>query len=232
MFHTSTTTSFLRRPQNTKLVDEAFTEAQNILEELEDNGVFVATHSPVLGASPSLFAFVRQISLLHNRFKKGEVRLDECLALTTRFERWCQSKYPLSMLEDMPDGYHGSLNPGFVPPAHLDLKPEQLLVGPTLYALAGRLILLYMVQHLGDDSDHDVPLLLVKAMNIINHIEPSLDYFADYYCWPFFCVGMTLAPSDVDNRTMLLDKVLSYWDMTRNGTMWRLASMLKSAWGA
>ena len=77
-------------------------------------------------------------------------------------------------------------------------------------------------------SESALNQLLPEGMDMVRQLQPDHDYYADYYCWPLLAIGMQLEfPSD---RELLLHQVWSFCATTNNGTMRRVADMLKFFW--
>lgn len=234
VFHTATTVPFQESSGVSYGLDEAFVAAQDVLERLEQDGVFTVSCSRILGAPPSLFGFVHEVSLLYHKFKTGSLDVDECLLLKQELELWCQFNCPFSSTDDdascharnVPDRVMSQEYDGKEHMSDLSLViDDKLLLGPNLYALSCKLLLSYLISSLGRKAS--MPLAaVVKVMHLVRQTDPSIDYFAEYYTWPFFCIGLCLVADD-DRRT-LYAQVMAFWNATRNGTMRRLAIMLSN----
>jgi hypothetical protein len=77
-------------------------------------------------------------------------------------------------------------------------------------------------------SDPVIDQLVTEAMSVVQQLQPARDYFAEYYCWPFLVLGLSLEhPPD---QGFLMSQILAFWSATNNGTMRRLADMLRLYW--
>lgn len=221
IFHSVTSIPFQQPVEQCAVIDSAFSLAERRLETIyfdfdvcvhSGAGTDGATYSPVLGVPPRLFGYIREIALMYQRYQvDGVVCINRCYALERVLGEWEQQH-----------------TMGVTP-----LSP-----GPRLYILASRILLHRLINSaLGTTApnvnkntsrDEIIQSLVSDGITLITHLQPSTDYYAEYYCWPILVVGMS-ALRQVE-RECLLGKVLEFWKMTRNGTMRRLVNILEGYW--
>jgi hypothetical protein len=80
------------------------------------------------------------------------------------------------------------------------------------------------------NADSIIDELLKEGMTAVKDLQPALDYFAEYYCWPLYILGTHLV--ETSERDCLLAQIRGFWIATNNGTMKRLGKILRSCWGS
>lgn len=217
IFHSVTSIPFQQPVDQCAVIDSAFSLAERRLETLYfDVDVCMnsgsATYSPVLGVPPRLFGYIREVALMYQGYQvDGVVDIGRCYALEHVLGRWEQQH-----------------NLGFT-----GLSP-----GPRLYILASRILIHRLIScapciptrdiNTNTSRDEIIQSLVSNGTILITHLQPSTDYYAEYYCWPILVVGMSALRQG--ERECLLGKVLEFWKMTRNGTMSRLVDILERYW--
>ncbi|KIY04196.1 uncharacterized protein Z520_00889 [Fonsecaea multimorphosa CBS 102226] len=235
MFHVATSIPFQYPfPTSSALVDEAFLNAQLMLERLWLENAVDYPHSPVLGAPPMLFSYVRQVALMYSQYRAQRFDVRECHRLDHDLRRWSDENIPDSDTVNIvgaADTADTSLSLSLLTDPQ---NASQSFFGPKLYSLAARLLLKYMIAHSsglrGQHLSQHLSSLLSEFMLLVRFIEPAVDYFAEYYAWPFYCLGVCI--NDAQTQDLLMNKIMAFWKMTRNGTMRRLADILTQDWNA
>lgn len=235
IFQTSTSVVFQNEVPQSSDLDEAFATALQVLA-LEREAEGQRYHSPVLGAPPRVFAFVRQVSLLYRQLGTPDFNLHECHALEDELVRWTRENFPQPSLHD----YTRQHSVEGDSPLDVDegsrglclsserREDELLILGPKLYLLSSRILIRHMTAPRTPEDDPVFAALISEAMALIHCIQPELDYFGDFYTWPFFCLG--ISPLGSEDREFLMNLVMTFWTNTRSGTMKRLADMLNEGW--
>ena len=211
IFHSVTSIPFQQPAEQCAVIDSAFSLAERRLETLYldfDLCLQGSTSSPVLGVPPRLFGYIREVALMYQRYQFDDVvDIGRCYALEHVLGQWEQQHIV-----------------GFT----------ALALGPRLYILASRILLHRLINcapsHMKTNASRDALIqnLVSDSIILITHLQPSADYYAEYYCWPILVVGMS-ALQQVE-RECILGKVLEFWKMTRNGTMRRLIDILEGYW--
>ena len=217
IFHSVTSIPFQQPMDQCPAIDSAFSLAERKLETLDyDRGISMhadmdgGAHSPVLGVPPRLFGYIREIALMHQRFQvEGVVDISRCYVLGHILGQW-ENQYTAG--------------------------PSVISPGSKLYILASRILIHRMVSHTpftttttrNTNTDTSIQNLVSDGIILITHLQPSTDYYAEYYCWPILVVGMSALWQT--ERDCLLGKILEFWKMTRNGTMRRLVDILMGCW--
>lgn len=229
VFHAATSVPFQSPPPCSPAIDEAFAIA---IYSLQLGGHETSTHpynSPILGAPARLFSFVRQVSLLHSGSTSGVFRKHACARLDRDLHSWS-----LRAVDSMYSSTTRRCDQSSESSAEVELDNKTLTVTDAnqkighytlnirLYVLAARVLLADMMEA---PATH----LLAEAMYIVDHVEPSTDYYAEYYCWPFFCLGVSAV--DKADRDLLTMKIMLFWQRTANGTLRKLMDMLRQQWG-
>lgn len=231
VFHVATSIPFQDPPPASALVNETFSRALHILEQLWLENKMGYSFSPLLGAPPKLFGYVRQVALLYSQFRSHNVDVTQCQSLERDLRRWSDDNisnlYAVNFVNvaDSADNNPRIYSSGLQDANHFSN-------GPGLYVLAARALLERMMalssETRGQHPSASLSVLLARAMLLVRAIEPSVDYFAEYYCWPFYCVGVSL--DDKQDQEVLMNKIMAFWKSTRNGTMRRLADILTDEW--
>ncbi|OAP62658.1 hypothetical protein AYL99_01885 [Fonsecaea erecta] len=227
IFHVATSIPFQHpSPTSSALVDETFLNAQLMLEQLWLEGTVDYSHSPVLGAPPMLFSYVRQVAWAYSQYRSQIYDLRECHRLEQGLRGWSDDNIPDS---DTADAADNSLSLSLFTSRQ---KANQPFFGPRLYSLAAKLLLRRMIARSsglrGQFLSQHLSSLLSEMMLLVRFIEPTVDYFAEYYAWPFYCLGV--CTDDPQAQILLMNKIMAFWRMTRNGTMRRLADILTQDW--
>lgn len=221
IFHSVTSIPFQQPVEQCAVIDSAFSLAERRLETLyfdfdlcmhSGAGVDVATYSPVLGVPPRLFGYIREVALMYQKYQgNGVVDIGRCYALEHVLGQW-EHQHTVGFT---------ALSPG-----------------PRLYILASRILLHRLIRcapcittrdiNTNTNRDASIQNLVSDGIILIIHLQPSTDYYAEYYCWPILVVGMWALR--LGERECLLGKVLEFWKVTRNGTMRRLIDILDGYW--
>jgi hypothetical protein len=102
-----------------------------------------------------------------------------------------------------------------------------------LYILAAEILLADMVHgthnnHLNNDMQSPTTSMdgrVGEGVRLVGLLQPSTDYYAEYYGWPIYVLAKFA--SRIQDRDILLTRVEAFCEATRNGTMARLADMLR-----
>lgn len=185
----------------------------------------------ILGAPPALFAQVRQVALLHRRFEAHYgYDSQQCLELEQDLGQWNDDIFDKCPQYDIGSMQDNTLSASSRSPSNLT-HDHPRGSGPRLYVLAARIILRHMITALEQTTQlpyatapslHD---MIYEAIVLVVGIDISKPFFADYFCWPFFYLGICL--SRQHHRDLLMDKINSF---PGNGPMGRVAVMLKAKW--
>ena len=232
IFHAATSVPFQSPPCRSDIVDDAFVRAVDTLQRLLGRGTIESYKSPVLGAPPRIFAYVRQTALLYQRFKGNSVlETQQCLELDEDLTNWDDksfvadfsnqnSAFTASSIDETTRSQTLCLST--LPPSG-----DTLLPGLRLYVLTTRILLNHMMKP-GNILEPSISILTSEALSLVLRIDPAEDYFADYYVWPFFCLGVIVTSSH--QKDVIMDKIVSFWERTRNGPMRLLGDMLRHEW--
>lgn len=201
MFHVATSIPFQLTSTRSTTIDSAFALAESILEVVCRPQISVDATSPVLGVPPKLFQYVYTIARMYERYPDS-VDLRQCKELEQDLRRWDTLMA-------------------------VTATPE-LLTGPRLYVLCSRILLNRLLNLDNRTDDPVVSELVSQAMVLVTQLQPALDYFAEYYSWPFLVLG-TCAEKQ-SHRQILLSQIQGFWQATNNGTMKRLENMLTAHW--
>lgn len=185
--------------------------------------------SPVLGFPPKLFRCIYMVWRLYQTSQWSSVHLQTCQDLDQDLIQWSHHtteptlKNPLDHQTDLviPHGSIVSTRPNLKSPFH----PAPL--GPALYILGCR-ILLNRMSSVCTGSEPDLKRLLQEGIAAVRQLQPTQDYFAEYYCWPLLIIGMHLEHQP--DRDLLMSQVHAFWVATNNGTMRQLADKLLGLW--
>ncbi|KAH1548702.1 hypothetical protein KXX57_001465 [Aspergillus fumigatus] len=201
VFHVATSIPFQLTSTRSTTIDSAFALAKSILEVVCRPQISVDATSPVLGVPPKLFQYVYTIARMYERYPDS-VDLRQCKELEQDLRRWDTLMA-------------------------VTATPE-LLTGPRLYVLCSRILLNRLLNLDNRTDDLVVSELVSQAMVLVTQLQPALDYFAEYYSWPFLVLG-TCAEKQ-SHRQILLSQIQGFWQATNNGTMKRLENMLTAHW--
>ncbi|KIW33279.1 uncharacterized protein PV07_00139 [Cladophialophora immunda] len=233
IFHVATSIPFQHpSPTSSTLVDEAFMNAQLILEQLWLENTMDYAYSPVLGAPPMLFSFVRQVALIYSQFRCQSFDVRQCHRLEQDLRRWSDDNIPIPNtlhVVGSDDAVNGCLALSLLTDSQ---NASQSFFGPKLYTFAAKLLLRHMIAYSsgmrGQRLSTHLSSLFSELMVLVRFVEPSVDYFAEYYAWPFYCLGVCIEGAQA--RDFLMNKIMAFWKTTRNGTMRRLADILQEDW--
>lgn len=228
VFHAAMSIPFQAGIRQFATIDEAFALAQHCLEEETSDELCLQRSSPVLGAPPELFRHVCQVGLLYQSSQHGAVDLPKCYQLLRELMRWNDNR-----IQDICTPISAEAGPSennnresWCDGTGHD---EVLLLGPRIYYLASRVLIRELINTQIAKVECSTRAMASEALHLIDRLQPSLDYFADYYSWPFFAIGV--CTTDHMARQCLMDKILAFWELTKNGTMQRLKQLLTEIWG-
>jgi hypothetical protein len=77
----------------------------------------------------------------------------------------------------------------------------------------------------GSQTPTSIPGLVSEGVQLVGSLQPAIDYYAEYYGWPIYV--LVRFASRKQDRDILLARVEAFYEATRNGTMARLAEMLR-----
>lgn len=221
IFHATTSIPFQQPLVQSAAIDSAFPLAERRLEEMNfRTETCLYASSPIIGVPPKLFGYIREIALMHQRFTADGVDTLRCYELECILDEW-----------DSDIGTRTAVLPQ--DPQHLGSTRETVLsLGPKLYILASRILLRHMRNSVSSPTSIDpsaITALVSYGVSVISQLQPSTDYYAEYYCWPILVVGKSTV--DQFERECLLSQAMAFWKATRNGTMRRLVDILRGYWG-
>ncbi|KAL5356446.1 hypothetical protein BJX96DRAFT_142825 [Aspergillus floccosus] len=227
IFHATTSVPFQPLPDQDPSVELALTLAERVLQDLFGNETPEHSDSPVLGFSPRLFLHIREISLLHlKHYEEGNpTRYLELLSSIEAIEKESTAKWTLDPADPLSMDWT-------VPGICLSVTPYTerycasniFLFGPQLYIVSAKILLTDMSQHYNHIPPYDMHELVEEGLRLVNQLQPSVDYYAEYYSWPIHVLGRFV--SSRHDRDLLVAKVRGFWEATRCGTMRRLADIL------
>ncbi|OJJ31458.1 hypothetical protein ASPWEDRAFT_32090 [Aspergillus wentii DTO 134E9] len=229
IFHTATSIPF-QPATNSALIDSAFSLAEYNLEAFFHPETPLHAGSPVLGVPPRLFGYIREVALMYREYPVEGVNVIRCCELEYTLRQWDKETVTKCLSYGEMDTQN-LLDPilSFNTPTN---SPNALLLGPRLYVLAARILLNRMTSsesHTKNTNTNPCYRALVsEAMNLASQLQPSSDYFAEYYGWPFFVLGISVTQKS--DRDCLMSQIWAFWEATRNGTMRRLVDMLLDYW--
>ncbi|KAL3492461.1 hypothetical protein BJX62DRAFT_250655 [Aspergillus germanicus] len=221
IFHSATSVPF-DPPPNHQTVN------LDLAIELAQVGLLEHADSPVLGAPPGLFVLIRKISLVHRehnlRRADYDCRLQRCQELHAQLSqyRYLHQKGAFSTeFSDITDG--GGTTPSNNPAS----------LGPMLYIVAAEILLADMLRgthnlnlpNSGLQTPTSISGLVSEGVQLVGLLQPATDYYAEYYGWPIYVLARFA--SRKQDRDILLVRVEAFCEATRNGTMARLADMLR-----
>lgn len=218
IFHATTSIPFQQPLVQTAAIDSVFPLAERELEELSHCSETCVYASSIIGVPPKLFGYIREIVLMHQRHSIEGIDIVRCYELEYTLDYWD---------EDLTIPFPRS-------PSCPATRRNPLTLGPKLYILASRILLRYLINSsfsptsTAMHTDTHIPSLVSEGVSLITQLQPSTDYYAEYYCWPILVVGISTI--DQLDRECLLSQVMAFWKATRNGTMRRLVDILTSHW--
>lgn len=215
IFHATTSIPFQQTTEQPEPVEAALSLAETRLQEMYRWKVPVYPESPVLGAPPKLFVYAREIALMHERSCAEGIDIARCHELQQLLSQFSQSG--AEELHPSPE------DDRLVTATH---KP--LLLGPRLYILVSNILLKHMINNSSSIADGSLQELVCEGMRLVSELDPSTDYYAEYYCWPMVVLGTYT--TDSTHRNCILSQAMAFWKATRNGTMRRLVDMLTTLW--
>ncbi|KAK4941374.1 hypothetical protein LTR10_018643 [Elasticomyces elasticus] len=232
IFHAATSLPFQSPACRSEIVDDAFNRAVDSLQQLLRRGTIDPYKSPILGAPPRLFAYVRQVALLYQRFRIDDVlEVQQCLDLDDNLSDWDNESFTAET-----SGQHSTSAAYSIDKTNENQtlclssrspRSNAPLPGLQLYVLATRILLNHMVNP-GTAKEGSMAASISETMSLVLLIDPMVDYFADYYVWPFFCLGVSESMSHY--RNLIMGKIVTFWETTRNGPMRLLGDMLSYEW--
>jgi hypothetical protein len=231
IFHVATSLPFQSHSAYAPDIDSAFALAENYLDQYFHIPLPPHPDSPVLGVAPQLFRFSLTIyRLYHNRSHKRP-NAEICLKLEKELARWdgCTTR-ALSREHNVFQGGQLDCKRGAHASWHqlIRKKNHTAVLGPRLYVIGCRILLQRMVNGHQKKADPIIDKLLGEGMGAVRDLQPALDYFAEYYCWPFYVLGTHLV--EPLERDCLLAQIQAFWTTTKNGTMKRLSETLRLFW--
>lgn len=221
IFHAATSIPFQQPLAQPAAVDSAFSLAERTLEESFPTEISLCPSSPIIGVPPKLFGYIREILLIHQRSPVERVDVMRCCELEQTLGQWDQGL--TRRVIDYQD-------------PHINQFSSLYLAtnSPELYIIASRILLRCLITLVSGtvstdaNADAYMQTLASEGVRLITQLEPSTDYYAEYYCWPILVVGRSTV--DEHERESLLSQVMTFWKETRNGTMRRLVDILTTSW--
>ncbi|KAJ6110903.1 C6 zinc finger domain protein [Penicillium sp. IBT 16267x] len=229
IFHVATSLPFQSDHMHQMEIETAFGLAEEAIYPhfLSDDSSH--SDSPVLGFSPKLFRCIYMVYRLYQTSQWSSVHLQTCQDLGQDLIQWSHH-IPTSRHDKLLDHQTdpGMSHDSIVPSCAKVKSPSQpASLGPTLYILGCR-ILLHRMSSACTGSEPDLERLLQEGIAAVRQLQPTQDYFAEYYCWPLLIIGMNLERQS--DRELLMSKVHAFWVATNNGTMRRLVDKLLRLW--
>ncbi|KAE8143609.1 hypothetical protein BDV38DRAFT_885 [Aspergillus pseudotamarii] len=215
IFHATTSIPFQQTRRQPEPVEAALSLAETRLQEMYRWKVPVYPESPVLGAPPKLFVYAREIALMHERSSAEGIDIARCHELQQLLSQFSQTG--VEELHPSPEGDR------LVTTTH-----TPLLLGPRLYIVVSNILLKHMINNNSTIADDSLQELVCEGMRLVSELDPSIDYYAEYYCWPMVVLGTYT--TDSAHRNCLVSQAMAFWKATRNGTMRRLVDMLTTLW--
>lgn len=234
IFHVATSLPFQQSDAYRVEIETALSLAEQAISQHFRPNLLLHPDSPVLGFPPELFRCVYTVYRLYQSSSCQEVSLETRQTLDRDLQEWDQrikARCQMPAKEEEASPKSPADNEGFQimsVPSSTEREPNYWWMGPKLYTLGCRLLLRRME---GPDQAQLAPTvdqLLPEGVDALRKLQPDQDYYADYYCWPLFAIGMHL--QSAPDRQLLLRQVWAFWEATNNGTMRRLADMLEFFW--
>jgi hypothetical protein len=227
IFHVATSLPFQYHTMHPGEVDLAFALAEDKLGRHFNSSLPCYPDSPVLGAPPRLFRCIYTIYRLYQDSSRDGLDHDIFQKLQNDLLQWDQSKAAPSACEH--DGMEHNLEKCDLGPWHQVVrKGKTALIGPQLYLLGCRILLQRMVCSNNRRAHSTIGQLIQEGMDAVKQLQPDIDYFAEYYCWPFYVLGTSL--QHATDRECLMAQILAFYEATNNGTMRRLSEILRTHW--
>lgn len=229
IFNVATSLPFQDDHMHQMEIEAAFRQAEEAIYPHFMSNDSCHSDSPVLGFPPKLFRCIYMVWRLYQTPQWSSVDVQTCQDLDQDLIQWSHyvSASALDNLVDrqtdavIPHGSIVSTGPELKSPFH------SAPLGPTLYILGCR-ILLHRMSSVYAGSKPDLGQLLQEGIAAVRQLQPTQDYFAEYYCWPLLIIGMHLEHQP--DRNLLMSQVHAFWVATNNGTMRRLADKLLGLW--
>ncbi|GAB1200452.1 hypothetical protein APSETT444_009825 [Aspergillus pseudonomiae] len=215
IFHATTSIPFQQTIKPPEPVEAALSLAETKLQEMYKWKVPVYPESPVLGAPPKLFVYAREIALMHERSSSEGIDIARCHELQQLLSHFSHCGVDQPQPSPESDWLAATTH-------------TPLLLGPRLYIVVSKILLEHMINSNSATADSSLQELVCEGMSLVSKLDPSTDYYAEYYCWPMVVLG-TYTTDDA-HRDCLLSQAMAFWKATRNGTMRRLVDMLTTLW--
>ena len=215
IFHATTSIPFQQTIKPPEPVEAALSLAETKLQEMYKWKVPVYPESPVLGAPPKLFVYAREIALMHERSSSEGIDIARCHELQQLLSHFSHCGVDQPQPSPESDWLAATTH-------------TPLLLGPRLYIVVSKILLEHMINSNSATADSSLQELVCEGMSLVSKLDPSTDYYAEYYCWPMVVLGTYT--TDDSHRDCLLSQAMAFWKATRNGTMRRLVDMLTTLW--
>lgn len=203
-------------------IESALSLAEEAIREHFHVDTISHPYSPVLGFPPQLFRCIYTVYRLYQTSRFDQASIQLCQRLDKDLCRW-DSRLEASLTEfSSADLGTEKGNESSVP------RHQSTLIGPKLYILGSRVLLYHMAGAGLASTDMGAEGLIDQAMRVIQQLQPRTDYYADYYCWPLFAIGINVRSSR--DRNLLLTQASAFWKATNNPTMRRVINMLRVYW--
>ncbi|KAJ6097043.1 hypothetical protein N7499_001417 [Penicillium canescens] len=227
IFHVATSLPFQYHTTYPGEVDLALALAEDNLGRHFNSPFPCYPDSPVLGAPPQLFRCIYTIYRLYQDSSRKEIDHDIFQKLENDLPQWDQPTAAPNACEH--DGMEDNLDECDLGPWHqMVRKSKTAVIGPQLYHLGCRILLQRMACSNNRRAHSTIGQLIQEGMDAVQQLQPDIDYFAEYYCWPFYVLGISLQqPID---RGCLMAQILAFSEATNNGTMRRLSEILRIYW--
>ncbi|GES65997.1 C6 zinc finger domain protein [Aspergillus terreus] len=214
IFHAATSVSFQPLPDQDPNVELALTLAEHALQGVFSRGTPNHSDSPVLGVPPRLFLDIREISLMHMKHDE-EYNPIHYLRLLSDIEA-----IEKELLANCNSDPNGPISVDLTVPAINRLatygpRPcasDTFLLGPQLYLVSAKILLTDMSQRYNHMCSYDMHELVREGMRLVDQLQPSVDYYAEYYSWPIHVLARFV--SSQHGRDLLLAKVQEFWEET------------------
>lgn len=203
IFHVTTSLPFHDGDVHHGEIEAALALAEEAISQDFGSRYFAHLDSPVLGFPPQLFRCIYTVYRLYRMSDRAQIDPETWQGMDRSLCQW--DERIMATMEG---------------PADITSS------GPKLYILGCRILLRRMSP--SDLPDLSISLLVQEGMEIVGQLQPAQDYYADYYCWPFLVLGMNLGHTP--DRDLLMRQVEAFGAATNNGTMRRLADMLRICW--
>jgi hypothetical protein len=227
IFHVATSLPFQYHIVYPGEVDLALASAEDNLGRHFNAPFPCYPDSPVLGAPPQLFRCIYTIYRLYQDSARNRIDHDIFQKLENDLPQWDQSTAAPNACEL--DGMEDNLEKCDLGSWHqMVQKSKTAVIGPQLYLVGCRILLQRMAWSNNRRAHSTIGQLIQEGMDAVKQLQPDIDYFAEYYCWPFYVLGISLQqPTD---RECLMAQILAFSEATNNGTMRRLSEILRTHW--